>query len=282
MSLRVFDGAVAIVTGGASGIGKAMAKQLVARGGEVVLADRDIELARATANELGARATPAEVDVTSFEAVESIVGETVRRTGRLDYMFNNAGIGIGGEVAHGSIDVWRRVLGPNLDGVVHGVQAAYPRMVEQGFGHIVNTASVAGLIPTPMMVSYGTSKHAVVGLSRSLRIEAERRGVHVSVLCPGAIRTPIFTGGKYGGMVGPGASMSTEKRVAAWEKVRPMEPDAFAEQAIDAVARNEAIIVLPSWWKILWMLHRISPALGTGISKLAFGDMMKTLNGAAD
>src|SRR5439155_13844601 len=98
---------------------------------------------------------------------------------------------------------WHKVFDVNLRGVVNGVQAAYPVMLRQGFGHIVNTASVAGLLPTPTIVSYCAAKHAVVGLSTSLRVEAAEAGVRVSVLCPGAIKTPILEGGKYGKMLQP-------------------------------------------------------------------------------
>lgn len=262
------------MTGGASGIGKAMAAELVERGAEVMLADRDAELAEATATALGDRARAVEVNVTDAAAMKSVVDDTVARSGRLDFFFNNAGIGFGGDVSRIDLDAWNRVVDVNLRGVAHGVFAAYPRMVEQGFGHIVNTASVAGLVPTPMMVSYGTAKHAVVGLSTSLRLEAEQHGVRVSALCPGVIRTPILTGGKYGGMVD---EIPEAKRIAAWERTRPMDPADFARRAIDAVARNEPLIVLPSWYRLVWWLQRISPALGMSLARRMYLDMRRTI-----
>lgn len=147
----------------------------------------------------------------------------------------------------------------NLRGVAYGVQVVYPRMVRQGSGHIVSTASVAGLVGAVGEGSYTATKHAVVGLSKSLRTEGRRHGVRVSVLCPGAIRTPIFTGGKYGRMNYVG--LREEKMLELWSRMRPMEPDAFAQKALDAVARNEAIIVVPRWWRAFWYLDRISPAM---------------------
>src|SRR6516164_10920473 len=174
-ALRVFEGAVAIVTGGTSGIGRALAEALAHRRAVVVLAGLRIDLARDVAAGIraaGGQATAALVDVREFSSVQELVQATWREHGRLDYMFNNAGIGIGGPVREYQIEDWHSVLDVNLRGVVNGVQAAYPLMLRQGFGHIVNTASMAGLVPAPWIVSYTAAKHAVVGLSLALRIEA--------------------------------------------------------------------------------------------------------------
>lgn len=266
--LRVFDGAVAIITGGASGIGRAMGEELARRGGEVVLADRQFRLAQEVAEGIragGGKASAAELDVTDFEATNEFVQRIVREKQRLDYMFNNAGIGIGGPVRLYSLQDWYAVLDVNLRGVVHGVQAAYPIMLEQSFGHIVNTASMAGLIAGPNIVSYVTTKHAVVGLSKSLRIEAEAAGVRVSVLCPGVIRTPIL---EDGGMFGKSLeATSREAQREQFEKYRPMDPNRFAFKAIDAVARNKAIIIFPFNWRIVWWIERLSPSLGMHLAR---------------
>jgi NAD(P)-dependent dehydrogenase (short-subunit alcohol dehydrogenase family) len=262
-SLRTFKESVAIVTGGASGIGRALGEALARRGAHVVLADLQVDLAREVAARIrdnGGQATAEELDVTDFPATNRLVQDTYRGAGRLDYVFNNAGIGIVGEARLYGIEDWYRVLDVNLRGVVHGVQAAYPIMVRQGFGHIVNTASLAGLIPSPLCVGYCTTKHAVVGLSTSLRIEAAAAGVRISVLCPGVIQTPALVDcGKYGKMLEP---IPREAQQELWQRQGPMRPDRFAEQALRAVARNSAIIVIPSWWRIVWWLYRLSPALG--------------------
>lgn len=265
--LRTYRDAVAIVTGGASGIGLALAQSLARRGAEVVLADRQIDVAHEHAASIeasGGHARAVELDVTDFAVFQRVVDETADRAGRLDYLFNNAGIGIGGEAQLYSIDDWRAVLDVDLHGVVNGVQAAYPVMIRQGFGHLVNTASMAGLLPAPLAVSYSVAKHAVVGLSTSLRIEAEPLGVWVSALCPGVIRTPILDGGKYGKNL---ESISLEQQRRNWERLRPMAPEAFAEKALDAVARNRPMIILPSWWRWIWRLNRLSPALGSAFSR---------------
>ncbi len=262
MTLRCFEGAVAIVTGGASGIGRALAEEMAARGARVVLADLQVELAEEVASGIrsrGGQAAAATLDVTDFAAVEALVHRTVEEHGRLDYMFNNAGIAIGGEVHLYQAEDWDRVLDVCLRGVTHGVQAAYPVMIKQGYGHIVNTASMAGLAPMPMAASYCAAKHGVVALSGVLRMEAASFGVRVSVLCPGSVRTPILDdGGKYGEML---ADIPRDVQLESWEQTRPMDPKEFARRTLRAVARNRAVIIVPGWWRILWWIHRLSPSL---------------------
>lgn len=256
-----FSGKVALVTGGASGIGAALATRLVEQGAEVWIADRQIDVAQQLARRLngaaGDRAHPIELDVRSFEAFESAVAAALQQSGRIDYLFNNAGIGVGGEIDSYTLDDWNDVFDVNLRGVVHGIQAVYPIMIRQRSGHIVNTASVAGLVPAPGSASYTATKHAVVAISRVLRLESARHGVQVSVLCPGAIRTPILTMGKYGRFSG----VSDEQLLEYWKPARPMEPEKFAEQALRAVLRGKDVIVLPTWWKAMWYLERVAPPL---------------------
>jgi NAD(P)-dependent dehydrogenase (short-subunit alcohol dehydrogenase family) len=279
-SLRTYDGAVAIVTGGASGIGRALGEALASRGADVVLADRQVELAEevaAKARASGARVRAAALDVTDFDAVDRLVRATHKSHGRLDYFFNNAGIGIGGEVREYSINDWNQVFAVNIHGVANGIQAAYPVMVRQGFGHIVNTASMAGLMPAPWTVAYAAAKHAVVGLTTSLRIEAAPYGVRISALCPGVIRTPILEGGKFGRML-PSLQPAINQR--GWERFRPMEPYVFARQALRAVARNQAIIVIPSWWKLIWWINRLSPALGLALGHQLYAFTQRQVDAA--
>ena len=269
--LRIFDRAVAILTGGASGAGAARARARAARGAEVVLADRDEAGARAMAERIGAaggRARAAGLDVRDAVAVERLVAEVWSTHGRLDYLFNNAGIGIGGEARHLALDDWRQVVEVNLMGPIHGVQAAYPRMVDQGFGHIVNTASMAAFMAAPLIASYGATKHALLGMSRALRVEGADFGVRVSVLCPGVVRTAILDrGGKYGKFL---ATIDPAEQTKAWERLRPMDPDRFATRALAAIARNRSIIVIPSWWRIIRWLNVLAPGLG---DRMALGEL---------
>lgn len=277
-ALRIFENGVAIVTGGASGIGRALAETLAKRGCEVVLADLQAELGQEVATRIiaaGGRARAAVLDVADFTAVERLVRETAERTGRLDYMFNNAGIGIGGIVSDYGIADWNRIIDVNLRGVVHGVQAAYQVMTGQGFGHIVNTASMAGLMTSPGMAAYSMTKHAVVGLSKALRAEAAGLGIKVTVLCPGVIQTAILEGGgKYGRML---VDIPPEIQKRMWEKFKPMPPELFAEKALDAVAKNEAIVVIPSWWKRTWRLHRFFPLLALSLAQKQYQDAQKQM-----
>jgi len=275
-TIRIFDGATAIVTGGASGIGRALAEALAKRGCETVLADLQIDLAEEVATKIrvsGGKAKAVKIDVTDYPAMEQLVQETVKRTGRLDYIFNNAGIVIGGSVSLYSIEDWNRVMDVNLHGVINGIQAAYKMMIAQGFGHIINTASMAGLVTGPGNVAYTTTKHAIVGLSTSLRAEAIQMGVRVSVICPGAIRTPILEGGgKYGKML---IDIPPERMRQLWEKLRPMSPNVFAEKVLKSVAENRAIIIVPSWWKAFWWINRLSPSLEMLLSQKRFERLQK-------
>ncbi len=259
--IRTFREATALVTGGASGIGAALGRELARRGAHVVLADRDGDDARAEAGRIGAsggRAEAAALDVRDGAAVDSLVGDVFRRHGRLDYLFNNAGIAVGGEARDLRLEDWRDAVEVNLMGVVHGVQAAWPRMIGQGFGHVVNTASMAAFLPTAMAAPYGATKSAVLGLSRALRFEGEPVGVRVSVLCPGVVRTPILDGGRHGRLRNfiPRATLS-----AMNEALRPMDPAVFAARALADVARNRAVIVHPAWWRLLPLLQRLAPWL---------------------
>jgi NAD(P)-dependent dehydrogenase (short-subunit alcohol dehydrogenase family) len=269
-------GKIAVVTGGASGIGAALATKLADGGAEVWIADRQIEPAKQLAqrlNSAGGKAYPIELDVRSYPSFEQAVGATMQQSGRIDYLFNNAGIGVGGEVDSYTLDDWNDVFDVNLRGVVHGIQAAYPIMIGQRSGHIVNTASMAGLITTVSQASYAATKHAIVALSKTLRLEAERHGVQVSVLCPGVIRTPIITGGVYG----RNDSVSDEDLIKSADTLRPMAPERFAERALRAVLRGDAIIVVPAWWRALWYLERLSPALSMRAVKVT---MLKRLREA--
>jgi NAD(P)-dependent dehydrogenase (short-subunit alcohol dehydrogenase family) len=281
MKESAFSGKVAIITGGASGIGAALAKELARAGAEVVLGDRQLDLAESVASEIrgaGGRARATEVDVRSLPSVARLVDEAVTRLGAVDYFFNNAGIGVGGEMDTYEPRDWNEVFEVNLHGVANGIQAVYPHMIRQGRGHIVNTASVAGLVAVPGQGSYTATKHAVVAISKALRVEAKRHGVRVSALCPGFIRTPILTGGKYGrfNVVG----LSHETMLAMLEKFRPIEPEELARKAVRAVARNEGIIVIPGWYKAFWLLDRIAPSLGAVLAERALERSRRELEAA--
>jgi NADP-dependent 3-hydroxy acid dehydrogenase YdfG len=224
----------------------------------------------------GAKAHAIELDVRSYPSFERAVAEAVQQSGRIDYLFNNAGIGVGGEVDSYALDDWNDVFEVNLRGVVHGIQAVYPIMIRQHSGHIVNTSSMSGLVTTVSQGSYAATKHAIVAISKTLRVEAERHGVQVSVLCPGVIRTPALTGGKFGR-----SAYSDEDLLKLSEQGRPMAPEKFAERALRAVVRGDAIIVVPAWWKAWWYLERLSPALSMRVAKVTMLKPMRAMESNA-
>ncbi len=236
-----FKDKVAIVTGGASGIGQGLCEVLCQRGAHVIVADIDVARAQQLASALsanGGRAHAAHVDVANLEFVERLVSNTTSEYGRLDYMFNNAAAAATrGELRDLTLEPWYRAIDVNLLGVVHGTIAAYSFMVRQGFGHIVNTAALAGLVGFPTSIPYAATKSAVVGLSVSLRIEAAELGVKVSVVCPGPVH-------------------GIEQR-----RFQLIGIHRAAQLILRGVERDHAIIVFPLFARLLWWLYRLSPNL---------------------
>lgn len=254
----------AIVTGGASGIGRALGAGLVRRGVAVVLADVDgdrvVEAAASMSGGAG-HARGVELDVRDAVGFAALVREVHEDGGGLDLLFNNAGIGVGGETHELSLPHWDRAIDVNLRGVIHGVHAAYPLMRERGRGHIVNTASMAGLIPTPLITPYAATKHAVVGLSMSLRWEAADAGVRVSVVCPGVIETPILDSTGPDDLPKPDSARSSARGLLTQVGGRPYPAEDLAEDVLRAVARNEGLIISPRRARISWQVSRFAPGL---------------------
>lgn len=193
-------GQVAVVTGAARGLGRALAAGLIGRGVSLVLADTATEQLQATAEEFtagGGLVLAVRTDVSDAAAVDALASRTLDHFGRVDLVVNNAGVGGGGgPMWRSNPEEWQRVLGVNLLGVVHGIQAFVPHLVSTGAGHVVNIASLAGLTTMPFGGSYCASKHAVVALSETLRNEMAMMGlpIGVTVVCPGFVRTPLAEG----------------------------------------------------------------------------------------
>ncbi|AIY47910.1 SDR family NAD(P)-dependent oxidoreductase [Mycolicibacterium fortuitum] len=248
-----FAGKQAIVTGGGSGIGAALCRALSSAGADVLCTDIDEAAAARTAAPLGARS--ARLDVTDAAAVQAAVDGVVDRAGRLDLMFNNAGIVWGGDTELLTLDQWNAIIDINVRGVVHGVTAAYPQMIRQGHGHIVNTASMAGLAAAGQLTSYVMTKHAVVGLSLALRSEAAAHGVGVLAVCPAAVETPILDKGAVGGFVGRDYFLQGQGVKTAYDA------DRLAADTLRAVERNKAILVKPRRAHASWLFARLAPRL---------------------
>ena len=250
-----FEDKVSIVTGGASGIGEALCTELARQGAHVVVTDIDAEGAErvaASVTTAGGWAEAHRLDVSNEQQVRDLVEETASVHGRLDYLFNNAGIAIGGDARDLTTEQWRRVLDIDLYGVLYGTLAAYPVMVRQGYGHIVNVSSATGLIPQPINAPYATAKHGVVGLSLSLRLEGADLGVKVTVVCPGYVKTNIYENVEL---------VNVDRSVASRSPIKPIEAAEAARAILNGVVRNQAIIIFPGVIRWAWRAYRLVPAL---------------------
>ncbi len=261
--MSYFRDQIAIVTGAGSGIGRSLSHELARRGAVVVISDvsaKRIEEVGAEISTSGGKVTALSLDVTDYDAVKKMVDDTVAEHGRLDLIFNNAGIAVGGEARDVDIDDWRAVLDVNLMGVVHGVTSAYPIMVKQGCGHIVNTSSIEGLIPFPVTSSYVASKYAVLGMSNALRVEGADLGVKVSAVCPGYVKTAIFEESKM-------VKIERKELIDQLSDRIGVTPDECARIILRGVERNKAIIPVTALAWVLWIIARISPNLMMGIMR---------------
>ncbi len=262
-----FDDRVALVTGAASGIGAALAEALAARGARVWLTDIHGEAVAATAADIGARHPDARLahgalDVTDFDAFAALVAR-IDAERPIDLLFNNAGVGLAGELRDLTPADWRRVLAVNLEGTVNGVHAVYPGMVARGSGHIVNIASGAALAPRPGMAPYAAAKSAVVSLSQSLRAEAAGLGVRVSAVCPGYIDTGIMDRTRFVGLDGDGLRASIP--------IRPISAAECARRTLAGVARNRGLILVGAEVALEWRLGRLVPGLVERVARWRAG-----------
>ena len=256
VGIRYFQGAVAVVTGAASGIGKALSLALADQGANVVLCDLQEDLLAEVYDESikrGREPLQICVDVRDPESVKGALHQALDHYGRLDLVFNNAGIVVEGTIEQHSIEDWNQIIDINFKGVVHGVHNAYSIMKDQGFGHIVNTASLAGLIPVPKVIGYTATKHAVVGLTRVIRIEGAKYGIRATAVCPGQVRTPILQGGKFGRV--SNTQPDTESSRAL------LEPDELAAKILQQVKRNKRLIVEPLSAKRVTIVNKLLPGL---------------------
>lgn len=248
-------GKQAIVTGAGSGIGAALCRALVAAGAQVLCTDVDGAAARRTAEALGPAARAARVDVTDAAEVQAAVDDVVDRAGRLDLMFNNAGITWAADTEALTLAHWNAIIDVNIRGVVHGVAAAYPVMIRQGGGHIINTASMAGLAAAGQITSYVMTKHAVVGLSLALRSEAAAHNIGVLAVCPAAVETPILDKGTITGIDGREFYRMGQRGKGFYD------PDRLAADTLRAIDRNRAVLVVPRRAYAGWLLARYAPGV---------------------
>lgn len=259
--IREFRDKVVVVTGAGSGIGRATAVAFAAEGADVVLADIKGDRARDAAKAIedqGGKALGCEIDVAEAAQVEALAKQVVADRGRVDIVFNNAGVGLGGRAFDAGPEDWEWIVGINFWGVVYGMKYFSPYMIENRSGHIVNTASMAGLVVAPGLAAYSATKHAVVGLSQATRLEMREHNIGVTVICPGLISTAIAADGRFYMREEDGQSL--EQAVEMMEK-RGWPPERVAGAVLKAVRRDKAIVpVGPEAW-IGWYIQRLSPRL---------------------
>ena len=242
MDLR---GKTAVITGGASGIGRALTLRFAREGANVVTADLDaagMEAVAAEARGLGVKAVTVETDVSDLAPVQALAARAFEAFGAVHVLCNNAGVAAWGGLESASHRDWQWVLGVNLWGVIHGVEAFVPRMIARGEpGHIVNTASMAGLIASKGLGVYNTSKYAVVGLSETLAKDLKPYRIGVSVLCPMGVETRIRESER-----NRPAALRND-RTAGGEPVeligRYLAPDVVADMVLAAIRANELYVI---------------------------------------
>lgn len=228
---------VCIVTGANSGIGYAVSEELLKRGAIVYMAGRSREKVAKAAGQLsvyGDRVRPLIMDVTKLEQVQKGIEGAAAEAGRLDILFNNAGVGGTIPFEQATLDDWKTIIETNIWSVIYGVHTAVPIMLNQGFGHIVNTSSIAGIVPPPFQALYSLTKYGVTGLTECLKYEYAEKGLHFSTICPANIATAIFNksidGQAHGDLRIPDDAYPVDKAAAL---------------ILDRVAEHKGIIVVP-------------------------------------
>jgi 2-hydroxycyclohexanecarboxyl-CoA dehydrogenase len=250
------DGALAVVTGAGSGIGRATSLALARAGTRVVAVDIDAGAAGKTAvacGELGPESHARTCDVADAAAVQALADDVCATWEAPDVLVNNAGVGMTGRLVDTSLDDWRWLRGINLDGVLHGCKAFGPAMLAKGRGHVVNLSSALGYTPRATEIAYCTSKAAVLELSQCLRADWRPRGVSVSAICPGVINTPIIDSTRF-----LGDQAVTADRTRKLFR-RGHKPETVAGAVLTAI-RRDRIMVAAGWEaKLGWWAHRALP-----------------------
>lgn len=255
--MDIYKGKVAVITGAASGIGKCLGEKLAAYGAHVVLSDINQAGLEKVLKEIAAQGgiVSGEVlDVADYEAFKAHLNGVVASMGRIDYIFNNAGIAIAAEFQDMTLEDWNKVIDINLHGVFHGSILAYKQMVKQGFGHIVNLSSIEGIIPFPTTGSYVATKYAVLGMTQGMWVEGRSLGVKTSAVCPGYIRTNIFDAAK----------MVNIDRASITDQYKLMEkmgvsPEQCVDVILKGVAKDKSIIPVTTMAHVIWRMARLFP-----------------------
>jgi NAD(P)-dependent dehydrogenase (short-subunit alcohol dehydrogenase family) len=231
---------VAVITGAASGIGAGLAREAARRGMQVVLADRDASALAIVASEIGDHALCVPTDVSDIAAVEQLAEQAYRRFGAVDLLFNNAGVMTTGLSWKIPADKWEASWKINVEGILNGLRIFVPRLIAAGRpARIINTASVGGFLPSPLMAPYSATKFAVVALTEALAGELKMLGtkIEVSLLAPGPVKSGIFRDPP------PDAAQQFHGMMTAMLEQNGIEPDPFAHRVFDAIERGEYWII---------------------------------------
>ncbi|MGW1890369.1 SDR family oxidoreductase [Streptomyces sp. NPDC002004] len=267
-----FGGQLVLVTGAASGIGRATAFAFAEAGARVIAVDRDGEGATRTAEMARLIGSPQAwgetVDVSDAEAMEKLAEKVAGEYGVVDVLVNNAGIGLSGSFFDTTPEDWRKVLDVNLWGVIHGCRLFGRQMAERGQGgHIVNTASAAAYLPSRSLPAYSTSKAAVLMLSECLRAELAGKGIGVSAICPGLVNTNITATARFAGVSAEEEKRRQNKSTRLYGK-RNYPPEKVAEAILRAVVRNEAVVPVTPEARGARLLSRFTPGALRALARL--------------
>lgn len=242
----------AVVTGAGSGLGRAFCVELARRGAHILASDLDEAAARATAELCpGGQAQAMRCDVSRLADVEALADAADARLGGVDLVINNAGVAASGRIGEISIADWQWLLGVNLWGVIHGCHVFAPRLRRQRSGHILNVASLAGLVHLPPLAPYNVAKAGVVALSETLRYELERDRVGVTVLCPSFFASNITTA-----LRGSDSTRRLGVKVLAGSRTSAA---AIAREALDGAAHGEFLVIPMAHGRWAWRLKRLAP-----------------------
>lgn len=265
-----FEGRIVLVTGAASGFGRGIALAFARAGCDLVLVDiNETGLGETSSmvEDIGRRCLPKLTDVSDRAQMEKLAEEVLSEWGRVDVLVNNAGVGVGGELVNIPLDDIEWITGINLMGEIYGTRLLLPQMIERGEGHVVNVGSLSSLVILPFHIAYATTKYGIAGFSEALWVECHRRGVGVTLVCPGAISTNIGEGTR--------AYASNERQREFTEKYEAMlqeggmDPEKAGQLVLEAVAKDRFLLLIGREAYLLYYLRRFFPSLVRRVATFA-------------